>query len=597
MNEQTDFRRLFDIFQYQQAKYPNKTALNFRAEHKWQAYATEDCIRAINEVSAGLLDLGLKKGERAAIIAGSGSPIWNFLDLSMQQIGIIVVPLHATTTRENLTYIFQEAQIKICFCATRELYDKIVDIRSETPHLQDVYMFEKTKNVPAYADLLTHPLEGHLAIFQTYRAAIHEDDLATIIYTSGTTGRPKGVMLSHKNIVTNIKAIISLVPIDYSKKTLSFLPLSHVFERMVTYTYMAVGASLYYGRGVEFLLEDFKAVRPNYFTSVPRLLEKMYDSILEQGKEKSKFSQKILHWAIRLGERYGTKRRMGLWYNFQRKIADILVYRHWRKALGGRVEGVVVGAAALRENLARMYSAAGVKIREGYGLTETSPVVAFNHFEPGMYRFGTVGIPIPGVEIKIDNPNENGEGEILVKGPNVMLGYYEKPNETRATIDQEGWLRTGDVGRLVHKRFLQITDRQKDIFKTSSGKYVAPQLVENHFKSSRLVEQCLIIGYKKPYVSALMVPNFVVLKKWCEENDVHWTAPQYMVINPKVEELFGEEVERLNAELERHERVREFHLLHEEWTIQSGEMTATMKLRRAAILERNEKAVAGLYNV
>jgi len=473
---QIDFRRLFDIFPYQQAKFPNKVALVSKQNVGWKKYSTDECITQINRVSAGLLNLGLKRGDKVGIMTQLGSPLWNFVDLGTQQIGAVVVPLHAQIREHEIEYILNDAEVKFLIVANREFYERVSVVKDKVLSLKKVFTFEKLPNIPSYEDLITEPTAKHLAEFEGRKASIHEDDLATIIYTSGTTGDPKGVMLSHKNMVSNIKATISLVPINNGNRTLSFLPMSHVFERMVTYTYMAVGASVYYAERRETVAENIKEVRPHYFASVPRFLEKVYDSIIEKGNERGKLTRKILNWAIRVGERYDGK--MGLLYFFKLKIADLLVYRRWRQALGGKVEGVVVGAAALQPHLGKLFSAAGIEIREGYGMTETSPVISFNRFEPGGVRFGTVGIPIPSVEVKIENPDEDGEGLILVKGPNVMLGYHNLPERTMEKKSEDGWFKTGDVGKFVHKRFLQITGRKKDIFKTSSGKYIAPTILE-----------------------------------------------------------------------------------------------------------------------
>lgn len=590
---QIDFRRLFDIFPYQQAKFPQKAALAQREDLGWKKYSTDECITQINRVSAGWLNLGLKRGEKIAIISQLGSAHWNFIDFGAQQIGGVVVPIHAQSTASELEYILNDAQVKYVIAANREFYEKVLPLKDQVLSLKKIYTLEKLKDIPHYDDLVAEPTAQHLAEFEGRKASVHEDDLATIIYTSGTTGNPKGVMLSHKNIISNIKATILLVPVNSEKRTLSFLPMSHIFERMVTYTYMAVGASVYYAEGRDTVVDNIKEVRPHYFASVPRFLEKVYDIILEKGNESGKISKTILNWAIRLGERY--KGNPGIFYSLKLLLADVLVYRRWRNALGGKVEGVIVGAAALQPHLGRLFSAAGIEIREGYGMTETSPVVSFNRFEPGGVRFGTVGIPIPGVEIKIENPDENDEGQILVKGPNVMLGYHNLPERTAAMIDTQGWLKTGDVGKIVHKRFLQITGRQKDIFKTSSGKYIAPALLEQKLNASFYIDNCMIIGFQKPYVTALIVPNFTHLEQWCNENDVHWTAPQFMAINPKVEEFIQTEIDRINEGLKNEEKIRKFYLLYEPWDVESGELTYTLKLKRNVLLEKFEKDIDTLY--
>ena len=593
---QMDFRRLFDIFPYQLEKFPQKAALVKKQDLGWESYSTAECVAEINRVSAGLLDLGLKRGDKVAIMSAIGSPKWNFLDFGIQQLGGITVPLHAHARPNQIAYVLNDAEVKFCVVADKELYDKVQAIRVNVISLRKIFTFKKFPDIPSWKDLVTEPTPSHLAEFEGRKASIHEDDLATIIYTSGTTGNPKGVMLSHKNIVSNIKATISLVPVNCDKKTLSFLPLSHVFERMVTYTYMAVGASVHYAERVDTVLDNLKEIRPHYFSSVPRLLEKMYDGILEIGNEKGGLTKKTLHWAIRLGERYNGERKVGFFYFIKLQIASILVYRKWRKALGGRVEGVVVGAAALQPRLGRLFSAAGVEIREGYGMTETSPVISCNRFEPGGVRFGTVGMVIPGVEIKIDTPIMDKAAEILVKGPNVMLGYYNLPEETAKQFNEDGWFKTGDVGKIIDKKFLQITGRGKDIFKTSSGKYVAPTLLEKELNSSIYIDNSMVLGFQRPFVTALIIPNFANLKRWCEENNVHWTSPQYMVINPKVVDLMEGVIEEINEGMTNTERVRKHHLLFETWEVETEELTYTLKIRRPFILEKYKKEIEGMYS-
>jgi long-chain acyl-CoA synthetase len=590
-----DFRRLFDLLLYQEAKYPQKKALSFKNGYRWESYSTRQCIDIINELSAGFLDLGLKKGDKVAIISHCGSPIWNFVDFALQQIGVVVVPIHSVVKSEDLVFILKDSDSKICFASNKELYEKVNAAKASTLNLKDIYTFDKLEGIPHWETIKIPPSESHLAQFATYKAAIHEDDLATIIYTSGTTGLPKGVMLSHKNIVSNIKATISLLPINCDKRVVSFLPLSHIFERMVTYTYIAVGASVYYAERVDEVMPVLKEVRPHYFTSVPRLLEKFYELILKKGNNRNTLVRKILAWAIKLGDRYADNRKFRFLYWIKLRFADLLVYRHWRKALGNKVQGIVVGAAALQPKLAKLFSAAGIPVREGYGLTETSPVVASNRFEPGLYQFGTVGLPVPGVEVKIHEPDELGEGEILVKGPNVMMGYLNRPEETAKVIDEAGWFHTGDVGKFVNKRFLQITDRKKDIFKTSTGKYVAPQVIENQLKTFPFIEQCMVLGFKRPFVTALIVPSFHMLENWCKENNVHWTAPRYMVLNPKVHQLFQSIVDDCNERISSHQKIKKFTLLHENWTVEKGEVTPTFKLSRPNILKHQEKEIEKMY--
>lgn len=590
-----DFRRLFDILPYQQARFPNKVALACKNGIAWESYATAECIGEVNRVSAGLMNLGLKRGDTVAILAGQGSPRWAFLDFGMQQIGVIPVPIHASCSTRELLFILNDAAVQYCIVADRELMDKVRALQPEARSLKGLFTLASLPDAPGWEELIAEPTPKHQEALQGLRAAIHEDDLATIIYTSGTTGEPKGVMLSHKNIVSNIKATITLLPVDYTKRTVSFLPLSHIFERMVTFTYMAVGASIYYANRQDDIAGFMKEVKPHYFTAVPRFLEKAYDGILESAARRPAPLRRILRWAISVGELYKARGRFKPLYWIQLQLARLLVFRLWRRQLGGRVEGIIVGAAALQDRLARLFTAAGIPVREGYGMTETSPVIAVNRFSPGGTRFGTVGIPIPGLELKIDIPEGEEEGEILVKGPNVMMGYYKREEETAAVFTEDGWLRTGDVGKLVHKRFLQITGRRKDIFKTSGGKYIAPQEIETAFKTSPYIEECLILGFQRPFVAALILPNFTLLQRWCEENGIHWTAPQFMVHNHKVEQFMAEEAARINQGLPGYKWVRNFCLLHKPWTAESGELTPTLKARRDVITGKFAKEVDALY--
>ena len=592
-----DYRRLFDLFGYQEARFSNETALAYKRQGQSMVFSTRDCRHKINQVSAFLLRMGLRRGERVAIMAKHGSPFWNFLDFGMQQIGLIVVPLHATSGVEELRFILQDAAIRACFTDTEELYATIHKLQTGSPDLEWVVPFYPLAGVnPCLLDLLAEPSSEELETIKILRESVVEDDLATIIYTSGTTGKPKGVMLSHKNVISNIKSTIALIPVNCDKKTLSFLPLSHIFERMVIYTYIAVGASVTYAEGQEQLLSNLREVRPHYITAVPLIIERLVEQIMANSKKGSFLRKRIIKWAIELGKNYYDRKRQPLAYWLRLSLARILVFNHWRKMFGGRVEGIVVGAAALNPVLGRLFSAAGLKVREGYGLTETSPVIAFNRFEPGGSRFGTVGMPIPGVEVRIVNPDEEGAGEVQVKGPNVMLGYYQQPEASREVITEDGWFRTGDVGMWVHKRFLKLKGRQDDMFKTGAGKFIAPEAVEKKLYHSEYISQCLVAGASRPAPYALIVPRFDKLEEWCKTQKVHWTAPQFMVLNPRVRRFFEQELARLNQDLPPYQQVQQFLLLHEPWTEHSGEMTATLKLRRKRILETHLKAINELYS-
>ena len=588
-----DFRRLFDILPYQAAKYPQKTAIAHRKLGRWERFSTQQLIEEIQRCAAGLLDLGLKKGQKVAMLADHGSAHWNILDMALHHIGVLVVPIHATTTQGDLEFILRDSEAIYCFVSGKDLLAKARRAATQVPGLKEVYGLTPLEGASSLEDIATTPLEKHLADLDTYRGVIHEDDPCTIIYTSGTTGRPKGVLLSHKNIVSNIKATIALIPVNARHRVVSYLPLSHVFERMVSYAYMAVGGSIYYTKSMGQLLRDMQDVRPHYFTSVPRLLEKVQKKITDAALHKSWIGRKLMMHALKFGRRHRGKKLRNPLYWLHHKALSLLVYHKWRRLFGGSLKGIFVGAAPLQMELACLFSAAGIELREGYGLTETSPVIAFNQFNRGMYRFGTVGVPIPGVEVRIDDPS--GEGEICVRGPNVMLGYHKLPKETAAAIDEEGWFHTGDRGRWVKGRFLQITGRIKDLFKTSSGKYISPQKIEERLKRSPWIEQCMALGSERPFPIALITPCFPLLQQWCEENDIHWTAPAYMVHNLKVQQHMHKVVEKINEDFEPHERIRHFLLIADEWTTEEGLLTPTMKIVRHKIEERYQKEIEKLY--
>jgi long-chain acyl-CoA synthetase len=590
-----DYRRLFELFSYQEFRFPQKVALAQKKGLKWESYSTGECIAQINRVSAGLLELGLKKGDKVAIYAHLGSPKWNFLDLGMQQIGLVVVPIHSTVSEEHLLHILTEADIQLCVASKRELFQKVDRIRQQAPALKHLFTIEQLPDLSGWDDLVLEPTEKHHESFQTIRAGIHEDDLATIIYTSGTTGIPKGVMLSHKNLISNIKSTIALVPISCDKRVLSYLPLSHVFERMVVYAYMAVGASVYYPQENRALPEQLRAIRPHYFTTVPKSLEDIYGYISGKSRQRGLWWRPLNKWAISVGEKYNDRVRMSFLYWIKLLVANLLIFGYWRRLLGGKVEGIICGAAALPLKIGKVFSAAGIEIREGYGLTETSPVIAMNRFEPGGYRFGTVGIPIPGVEVKIDTINGGEEGEILVKGPGVMIGYFKQEKLTKEAFDEEGWFRTGDLGKWVHKRFLEITGRKKALFKTTSGRYIAPEPLENILKNSDFVNDAIVAGANKPMVVAILYPDFKELKDWCEINKVHWTSPQFMIYNPRVQKLFQQELDNINERLPHYMQIKKFLLIYKPWLVESGELTATFKPIREKIKEQYAKELEKLY--
>ncbi len=597
-NLHMDFTRLFEILEYQRHRFPQQMSLAGRHSGQWRTWNTDELLAERERISAGLLRRGLRHGDHIGVLAHCGSPEWAIADAAMLQIGIVPVPIHATARPDEVAHIARDAVLRGCFVSNEDMLEKLT---AAGVSLEFIFSFESTTPHTSYLswdDLACEPSQHDLDKIRYVRDGIRPENLATLLYTSGTTGVPKGVMLSHFNIVSNVKSVLAIVPIGPQSTTVSFLPLSHILERMVTYAYHAAGVPVWYADEVEHLPEIFAEVRPDFITAVPRILERMYERMLEERDQAGPLKRRIMDWAIRLGERYpySGEHGMPLDYALKRLLADWLVFRHWRKKMGGRIRYIAVGAAALQPRLGRLLSAARIDVREGYGLTETSPVIAFNRFEPGGVRFGTVGIPAPGVEVRISQPDEQGDGDIEVRGPNVMLGYLHLPDETAARFTPDGWFRTGDVGRFEHKRFLKITGRRSEIFKTTTGKFVAPAFVEQQLTLSPFISQAMVLGANQPFVAALLVPNFDHLEAWCKENKVHWTAPQFMVLNPKVEKLYRQELDRINEErLGSIEKVREFHLLHEPWTPENGLLTPTLKTRREVVAKAFQAEVEGMF--
>ncbi len=585
--------RLFDLIYYQAANYPQKSAVKAWEDQQWRAYSTAESIDIIESLACGMIQKGVKSGTNVGIITHLGSPTWNFIDFALQMIGAIPVPLHASASTKQIEYILKDASITICFAADEPLAKLLIESSKTTGLNLEIFLLTNSQNYPSWENFLGNKNDQIELSFR--KNQVKPEDLATIIYTSGTTGDPKGVMLSHYNILCNINSTAVLLPIYAGLRTLSYLPMSHIFERMVIFTYWMVGANIHYAKSVTTILEDLQKVRPHYFTTVPRLLERVYEKLMLETKKGGVVKKLLLKWAINLGERFNPHRKIAPWFWIKRKIVDLLVYRKWRNLIGGKVKGIVVGAAALQPRLGKLFSAAGIKIREGYGLTETSPVVSFNRFEPGGHHFGTVGFAIPGVDIRVVNKDENDEGDVQVKGPNIMMGYFNKPEETAKVIDKDGWFSTGDRGKFVFKHFLQITGRKKDIFKTTTGKYVAPYHVEQVLKSSDLISQCMVLGASRPYPGVLIIPNFNHLEVWCKANNVHWTGPQFMVLNPKVMARIALEIKEKNEHLSKPEKVRQFYLLHKEWSAKTGEYGPTLKLIRAAIRTKYSKEIEKLY--
>ena len=480
--------RIFDLAFHQLENYPQEDALVAKINGDWVPTSTEEFVKEAKEFATGLLKKGIKKGDKIAMIA-ENRPEWMIADLGMCMIGVINVPIYPTITPEDYEYIMNNAEVKMCLVADKELFEKVNSVKSKVTTLESIYSFDEIAETESWFNIKEMGAEIEEKKLKEIMDSIHEDDMATLIYTSGTTGRPKGVMLSHKNLVSNALGSRERLPVDEKSRSLSFLPLSHVYERMCNYMYVYSGVSIYYAESIDTIGENLKEVKPEVFTAVPRVLEKVYDKIVAKGAELTGIKKALFFWALGLAQKYEIKGRNGWWYEFQLGLANKIIFSKWRDALGNNAKAVASGAAALQPRLARIFLAAKIPIMEGYGLTETSPVIAVNEQKNDGLRIGTVGRPLDKVEVKIAE-----DGEILVKGPNVMLGYYQNPEATKEVFTDDGYFRTGDLGEMVEGQFLKITGRKKETFKTSGGKFVAPQAIENKMKESNFIEQIMVIG-------------------------------------------------------------------------------------------------------
>ena len=590
--------RLFDFLEWQLQKFPQEDMLAAKENGVWRKYSTQEIKQITDSLSMGLLKAGIGyqdgsiEGRDKIAVLSNNRPEWLILDLAVQQTGAVLTPIYPTISVNELEFILNDASIKLVFVSDQELYDKVQSIRSKTPSVQAVYTFNPIQEALHWRELLHTGGEQELEALKLSKEKVKGNELATILYTSGTTGFPKGVMLSHHNILDNIMNVEELlVPVcGASDRALSFLPLNHIFERVISYVYMFRGVSIYYAENLDTIGDNLKEVQPNLFSTVPRLLEKVYEKIMNKGRELTGIKKKLFFWAVAVGSRYEVDKNMGLGYNIQLAIANKLIFSKWREALGGNVKAIVTGAAACQVRLLKVFTAAKITIMEGYGLTETSPVISVNHYDPSGRRFGTVGKVIRNVEVKLAE-----DGEICCKGSNVMMGYYKRPDLTAECIDKDGWFHTGDIGVWVEDKFLKITDRKKEIFKTSGGKYVAPQPIENKMKESPFIEQMIVVGAERKFTAALIVPAFANLKTWCEKNGIETTTNDQMVHHPRVVEYYKSIIEKYNPQFNPVEQVKKFELLNAEWTINGGELTPTLKLKRKVIMEKYADAVERIY--
>lgn len=583
--------RLFDYLTEKVAATPGA---NFLSDKKykegiggWQNYSFADVEMKAKRFATALLNLGIQKDDMIGLSANN-RPEWNFVDLGCQYIGAVLVPLYPTASGNDFAYILNDAEVKYMFVSDEVLFMKMQSIQSRVPSLKGIYVFDTVADAKNWETIL--PEKPDTSSVDKASEQVTENDLATIIYTSGTTGNPKGVMLTHKNMVANLRSTESILPFMVGKRALSFLPLCHVFERIVFFAYLSKGLHVHYAESLETIGENLKEVKPFCFTTVPRLLEKVYEKIMAKGMELTGLKRKLFFWSISLGSRYELNKPNGFWYNIQLAIARKLVFSKWHEALGGEIKFIVTGAAPFQTRLFKLFSAADIAVIEGYGLSESSPGICINRYEPEDRRMGTVGEALPGVQVKIAE-----DGEILAKGDNIMKGYFKRPDLTAEVIDADGWLHTGDIGEWVEGRFLKITDRKKELFKTSGGKYVAPQPIENKLKESRYVEQAMLVGNGEKFVSILIVPSFLALEAWAQDEEVSFSSKADLIANPKVKALFEKAVGKCNEAFGQVEKIKKHVLLTDEWTIERGELTPTLKLKRKTLIENNKDIIAKLY--
>ena len=590
----TSITRLFDFPYYQQDKYTSiPDALTTKHNGVWIKTSTQEYIAKANAVSRALLKMNVQKDDKIAIISTNNRTEWNIMDIGVLQTGAQTVPIYPTISEDDYEYILNHSGAIYCFVSDAEVLRKVNLIRNKIPNVKEVYSFNEIEGCKNWNELLIQGVDtANQSEVEIRKDNVKTEDLATIIYTSGTTGRPKGVMLSHKNIVSNVLDSASRIPFEAGKsRALSFLPICHIFERMILYLYQYYGVSVYFGESIDKISDNLKEVRPTVITAVPRLLEKVYDKIYAKGTELTGIKKSLFFWAIDLGLRYEPYGKNGFWYEFQLKIARKLIFSKWKEGLGGNLDLMVSGSAALQPRLARIFAAAEIPVMEGYGLTETSPVISVNDIRNNGFKVGTVGKVIDNVEVLIAE-----DGEILCKGPNVMMGYYKDEKLTSEVIT-DGYFHTGDIGIFDQEGFLKITDRKKEMFKTSGGKYIAPQLIENTMKQSRFIEQIMVIGDGQKMPAAFIQPSFDFIKEWGVIHGINvGKSNEEIVSNEKVIARIQEEIDSLNEKFGNWEKIKRFELTPDVWSIEGGQLTPTLKLKRKIVMEKYIDLFHKIYN-
>jgi len=584
--------RLFDLLENGKKVYSANPALGCKQNGQWITYGISEFIDYANNLSYGFLAMGLNKGDKVITVTNN-RPEWNFVDMGLNQAGMVHVPVYPTISREEYEFILKHSDARLVFVSDKQLYELIKPLADKIPEIIGVFTFNDIPGAPSWMEVVNRGKENSTAMSEKLEAikpTIQPDDLASMIYTSGTTGMPKGVMLSHKNFLSNAHALLPLFELGPGDKSLSFLPLSHVYERLVNYYYLSKGVTIYYAENLGTIGDNLKELSPTIFVSVPRVLEKTYDKIIAKGKDLKGIKKQLFFWAVNLANRYKEENN-GFYYMLKLKLARKLIFSKWKEALGGKLRFIISGGAALQPRLARIFWGAGIPIFEGYGLTETSPVIAVNHeVEPGNLMFGSVGPIVNNIEVKIAE-----DGEILMKGPSLMLGYYKAPDLTAEVIDSDGWFHTGDIGKIEKGKILVITDRKKEMFKMSSGKYIAPQVIENKLKESLFIEQAMVVGENEKFVSALISPNFSFVHNWCSRHEINFENNSELIQIPEVIARFQKEINAINNLLGEHEKIKRFRLVPDQWSPQTGELSPTLKLRRRILYQNYDSILVEIY--
>ena len=583
--------RLFEFIEYQNQNAPLEKAFTTKYEGKWESISSQEFINQSRAISRALIGMGIKAGDKIAMITSNNRSEWSIMDVGLSSLGAVNVPLYPTISSKDYEYILNHSESIYCFVSDKEVYDKVIAIKDNVNSLKKIFSFNKIKGCAHWSELLKEGSEmDHDQEVTKMRDQVKTEDLATIIYTSGTTGVPKGVMLSHKNVVSNVISSSKRLPLSIGNASaLSFLPICHIFERVILYIYMYNSVSVYFAESIETIADNLREVKPEVMTAVPRLLEKVYDKIYAKGEELSGIKQKLFYWAVNIGLKYEPYGQNGAWYEFKLKIANKLILSKWKDALGGNLLQICSGSAPLQPRLQRVFTAAGMTLVEGYGLTETSPVISVGDMRSNNFKIGTVGKIIDGVEVKIAD-----DGEILCKGPNVMMGYYKEEKMTDGVMTDD-YFHTGDIGEIDGDGFLKITDRKKEMFKTSGGKYIAPQVLENQMKQSIFIEQIMVVGSGRRMPTAIIQPNVEFVLKWLNGEGISCNSLNDAVKEPKLIEAFQNEIDIHNQHFGSWEQIKKFKLTPNEWTIEDGHLTPTMKLKRKVIAEKNSDLIESMY--